>query len=102
MTYQEASNTITKWWPVLVVIVVGIAATSIANYRITVNAEELKQQELDLGSLENRVIVEGTATQLALQALKINQELAIEAQKTTAIRQNDKLDAILRNLTVND
>jgi len=98
VTYQDAGNNMLKWWPVLVVIALGIAATSVANYRITANAGEMAEQRLDLDELQNKVVVESKATSLALQELRIRQEAAIAAQEQTARQQDSKLDLIIRSL----
>lgn len=98
-----------KYWPLLLASIILIGALYEGKKDIKANAGEIlsnridiKDNELSIGELENRVTVESAATGLALQRLRLQQEAAITAQASTARRQDDKLDAILRNLTGNE
>lgn len=97
-SFPNPGTTLMKYWPLLIVIGMVIGAAYVGQRDIAANAEDILTNVTDIGQLENRVIVEGTSTQLALQALRLKQEAAIKAQQATATRQDDKLDLILRSL----
>ena len=89
-----------KYWPLLVGTIILIGALYTGKRDILANAEDIMNNDLSISQLENRVITEGTATALALQALRLKQEAAIKAQKVAAERQDEKLDAILWKLKI--
>ena len=98
-----------KYWPLLLgsIILIGTLYEGKKDIKanageIMSNSREIKENELNIGELENRVTVESAATGLALQRLRLQQEAAITAQASTARRQDDKLDAILRTLMANE
>lgn len=106
MTDYPSGVVMMRYWPLFVGAVFLVGALFVGQRNILVNAGEIttnataiRDTELDLGSLENRVNVESAATALALQRLRLKQEAAISAQASTAKRQDDKLDNILRALT---
>lgn len=102
MTNTISGTMLIRYWPLLIVMGMVIGAAYVGQRDIAANAGDILVNTTDIGELENRVIVEGTSTQLALQALKLKQEAAIKAQQVTAERQDDKLDAILNNLNGNN
>ena len=95
---ETTGTAILKWWPILAVAAVVIGAAFVGQRDIATMAGEIKGNTTAIQELENKVTVEGTTTQLAIQRLKLQQEAATKAQEEAARNQDRKLDQILNNL----
>jgi len=100
LTTETSGVLLMRYWPIVLLIGMVVGAAYVGKRDIGANAGDIKENQLNIEELENRVIVESKTTSLALQELKLKQEAAIKAQNTTARNQGLKLDQIIRSLKI--
>ena len=87
-----------QWWPVIVVVVLGIIAGSITQVRVEANAEDIKAIELgveenaeDIDTLKDEL--RDKNNQIQLQLRDVQHKLQLQSRATE--QQDQKLNAIL-------
>ena len=92
-----------KYWPVIVLAGGVVGAAYVGQYRIEANAQSIEARSgaiLDNAKaiviLKDRVIEEGTHTQLELQRLRLQQEAAQRSAEARDATQQRTLEAILQ------
>jgi hypothetical protein len=99
---SSAPSILQRWWPILVVVAGGLMTAAVGQYKVDANAQSIEanseaiENNADhITGLKDRVVEEGTQTQLELQRLRLQQESSQRSAEQRDREQQRTLEAIL-------
>ena len=100
---EPNAGMVLKYWPIISVIVAGLIAGAVGLDRLDAHGQSLgvtngkvESNSKAIVGLKDKVVEEGTATQLAIQKLELVQKSAASEAHQRDIAQQRTLDAILQ------